>query len=275
MVHDPQQEDNSVISTPVGTRRRFFEWVTKIAMGVIGVGLAVPLIGYVVGPALKRRESTWNEIGPIDNLRSGEPEELEFVNTVKDGWRTASVKKAVWAIKQPAGPVVVFSPICPHLGCGFRWESSRPVVVLAGTIFLVTIFILLGISIRDLHALPKLDPSVARGKVLFAQNHCLACHGLHGEGGKVGPDLSYVGNRRTDRDWHIRHLRDPASVSPGSIMPKFPLSDREMNDLASYLLSLKAEAAGPAEGTLETDEMEYAAYRPGSEVIGPETGPSP
>ena len=86
------------------------EWVTKIAMGVIGVGLAVPLIGYVVGPALKRRESTWNEIGPIDNLRSGEPEELRIRQYGQDGWRTASMKKVVWAIKQPTGPIVVFSP---------------------------------------------------------------------------------------------------------------------------------------------------------------------
>lgn len=108
--HDAQPDDALVTSTPVGTRRRFFAWVTKIAMGVIGVGLAVPLISYAVAPALKRRESSWNEIGPIDQLPAGEPEQLEFVNSVKDGWRTASVKKVVWAIKQPAGTVVVFSP---------------------------------------------------------------------------------------------------------------------------------------------------------------------
>ena len=108
MLHDARHDDTPVTSTPVGARRRFFGWVTKMAMGVIGVGLAVPLIGYAVGPALKRRESSWNEIGPIDNLRAGEPEELEFVNRVKDGWRTAPVKKVVWAIKQPAGRVVVF-----------------------------------------------------------------------------------------------------------------------------------------------------------------------
>jgi len=77
-----------------------------------------------------------------------------------------------------------------------RRPSSRPVALLAGTAFLAIIFTLLGISIRDLHALPKLDPSVTRGKSLFAKNHCIVCHGLHGEGGKVGPDLSYVGNRR-------------------------------------------------------------------------------
>ena len=124
MLHDARHDDAPVTSTSVGARRRFFGWVTKMAMGVIGVGLAVPLIGYAVGPALKRRESSWNEIGPIDNLRSGEPEELEFVNTVQDGWCIASVKKVVRAIKQPAGAVVVLFPVCPHLGCGFRWDGD-------------------------------------------------------------------------------------------------------------------------------------------------------
>ncbi|WHZ13219.1 MAG: cytochrome b/b6-like protein [Nitrospira sp.] len=137
-----------------------------------------------------------------------------------------------------------------------RQPRSRPVAVLAGAFFLMIMFTLLGISIRDLRAMPKLDPSVARGKALFAQNHCLACHTLHGEGGKVGPDLSYVGDRRPDREWHIRHLRDPASVSPGSIMPKFPLSDREINDLAGYLLTLKGASAPPA---ATTSEMDYVA----------------
>jgi len=41
-------------------------------------------------------------------------------------------------------------------------------------------------------------------------------------------------------------------------MPKFPFPDREMNDLVSYLLSLKGSAAVPAEGRFETDETEYA-----------------
>ena len=62
---------------------------------------------------------------------------------------------------------------------------------------------------------------------------------IHGEGTKVGPDLSFVGDRRPDRDWHLRHFSDPQAVSPGSIMPKFPLSDQDKYNLASYMLSLK------------------------------------
>ncbi|MEO8327558.1 MAG: cytochrome b N-terminal domain-containing protein, partial [Nitrospirota bacterium] len=121
-----------------------------------------------------------------------------------------------------------------------RHPAKRPLVMVAGVGFLVIVFGLLGISLKNLYAIPKSDPSVVQGQKLFAQHHCAACHRIHGEGGKVGPDLSFVGDRRPDRDWHLRHFTDPQSVSPGSIMPKFPLSDKEKNDLASYMLSLKS-----------------------------------
>ena len=90
-----------------------------------------------------------------------------------------------------------------------------------------------------MYAVPREDPSVARGKQLYVQYACATCHRIHGEGGAIGPELSYVGDRRTDRSWHIKHFRNPQSVNPGSIMPKFPLSEKELYDLSSYMLSLK------------------------------------
>src|SRR5574340_1212332 len=77
-----QHDEAPVLSTPIGPRRRFFAWVTTAVMGVIGIGLTIPLIGYVAGPVLKRREALWNEIGPIDRLRAGEPEEVSFITAM-------------------------------------------------------------------------------------------------------------------------------------------------------------------------------------------------
>ncbi|WP_455371726.1 cytochrome b N-terminal domain-containing protein, partial [Petrachloros mirabilis] len=88
-----------------------------------------------------------------------------------------------------------------------RQPSSRPVAVTACLTFLMIVFILLGISLRDLYAIPTIDPSVARGKALYAQHQCMACHRIHGEGATVGPDLSYIADQRPDRQWHLRHLR--------------------------------------------------------------------
>ncbi|SRR5581483_3404171 len=122
-----------------------------------------------------------------------------------------------------------------------RHPSSRPVAIGAGAVFLVVVFSLLGISLKNLYAVPRVDPAVAHGKEIYAKYGCSGCHRIHGEGGAVGPDLSYVGEVRPEREWHLRHFRDPQSVSPGSIMPKFPLTEQELNDLTSYMLSLKRQ----------------------------------
>jgi cytochrome c oxidase cbb3-type subunit 2 len=38
---------------------------------------------------------------------------------------------------------------------------------------------------------------------------------------RTGPDLMRIGNYRTT-DWHENHMMDPASIVPGSLMPKYP-----------------------------------------------------
>ncbi len=120
---EPQSHGNSG-KAPVETRRTFFAWMIGLAAAVVGLGLSIPLAGYVIAPALKRRAASWVDVGSTHQLRTGEPTELEYTGAVKDGWRTVTVKKAVWAIQQPTGVIIVFSPICPHLGCGFRWEAE-------------------------------------------------------------------------------------------------------------------------------------------------------
>lgn len=106
-----------------GSRRTFFKRVTGAAVALIGMGLAVPLIGYLVSPAFKRREQAWVEVGSAVDLRVGEPTQLDYLQAVQDGWLTTKLHKAVWAIKQPDGQVTVFSPLCTHLGCGYRWDD--------------------------------------------------------------------------------------------------------------------------------------------------------
>lgn len=120
-----------------------------------------------------------------------------------------------------------------------RAPASRPAGMIIGVLFLITVFSLLGVSLKNLYGMKRTDPGIAHGQTLFANLGCAGCHRIHGNGGAIGPDLSYEGDARPDREWHIKHFRDPQSVSPGSIMPKFPLTEAELQDLTSYILSLK------------------------------------
>ncbi len=122
-----------------------------------------------------------------------------------------------------------------------RTPTSRPVAMGIGALFLVGVFGLVGLSLHDLQAMKRTDPAVASGKSVFEKFQCAACHRIHGAGGAVGPDLSFVGDQR-DREWLTKHFRDPQSTSPGSIMPKFPLDEQQLNDLTTYMLSLKKGA---------------------------------
>lgn len=70
---------------------------------------------------------------------------------------------------------------------------------------------------------------------------CLACHSLEGQGGAVGPALDGVGSRRT-KDYITSWLNDPTAVKTDSKMPKLPLSQSEIVELAAFLSQLKEES---------------------------------
>ncbi len=58
---------------------------------------------------------------------------------------------------------------------------------------------------------------------------------------RTGPDLARVGNRYSD-DWHVQHLKDPQSVVPDSIMPRYGFlaeTDLDVPDPAGNLQALR------------------------------------
>jgi len=107
-------------------RRTFLTRITASIMGLIGLALAIPLVGYVISPAFRRQAQDWAEAGTIDELSAGQPKELSYVVTVQDGWLKTTAMKSVWAVRQSEGDVTVFAPLCTHLGCGYRWDSEDP-----------------------------------------------------------------------------------------------------------------------------------------------------
>ncbi|MCG3111051.1 MAG: cytochrome b N-terminal domain-containing protein [Candidatus Manganitrophus sp. SB1] len=138
-------------------------------------------------------------------------------------------------------PVLFFAILFAIPFLGRKRERSparRPIAIGAGAFFLVFVFTLLGLAMKETAALKKTDPAVERGRAIYAKLACAGCHRIHGQGAQVGPDLSFVGDAR-DRDWLIAHFKDPQSLVPGSIMPPTRLPEPELEDLTRYMLSLK------------------------------------
>ena len=53
------------------------------------------------------------------------------------------------------------------------------------------------------------DADLSQGRVTFAKT-CGACHQLHGQGGRIGPDLT--GSNRADLEYLLANLLDPSAV---------------------------------------------------------------
>lgn len=90
----------------------------------------------------------------------------------------------------------------------------------------------------------------ARGRDLFFTHGCGGCHAIRGTpaAGKIGPDLTRVGARRTigagllptDAAAMARFVRDGQTIKPGNLMPPYRLfAPEDLDALSAYLASLR------------------------------------
>ncbi|MCR9203450.1 MAG: c-type cytochrome [Halobacteriovoraceae bacterium] len=86
---------------------------------------------------------------------------------------------------------------------------------------------------------------VNKGKELTATVGCMGCHGVQGSeevsekiNAYAGPFLYGTGSK-VDPDWLVSWLKKPDHYQADTIMPSFRLTDKEVNDIAAYLLTLK------------------------------------
>ena len=154
---ESMQDSEAEFYKPEGTRRRFFGWLIAASSAFIGICLALPLTAYVISPALKRRERTWVDLGKVEDIPLDIPTEIEGLMPIKDGWKETKTTKIVWTVKRSTEQVTVFSPICPHLGCGYRWsaEESQFKCPCHGSIFDRQGAVLAGPAPRPLDVLPS------------------------------------------------------------------------------------------------------------------------
>lgn len=75
------------------------------------------------------------------------------------------------------------------------------------------------------------------GAMVYQANQCAACHKLNGVGMETGPPLNGVADHH-NREWIENHFADPQKLSPGSTMPPYKLSSRDLDRLTSYIMQI-------------------------------------
>ncbi len=136
------------------SRRKFMANATLTVGGLIGLGLAIPIVGSLI-PDVGAGGAAWT---PLDEAgwkqlqtATDKAVKIDFNLTTKEAYLpTQNLPESVWGIKVtdpskfqtdradlfgPGGKdtlpyqivtmgFVIFSPICPHLGCRYNYDSD-------------------------------------------------------------------------------------------------------------------------------------------------------
>lgn len=176
--------------------------------------------------------------------------------------------------------------------------------ILVGTVVEFAPIFLVGKSLEPLPSVEPFTPLEVAGRDLYIREGCVGCHSQmvrpfrqelerygpataagetayehpHLWGSKrTGPDLQRLGGKYPHL-WHVRHMDDPRSTSPRSIMPPYPwmlTRDHDLSDLPSRMRALarvgvpydEAEIAGSVDhANAQADEIANAIVAQG----GPE-----
>ncbi|GAB3543913.1 cytochrome-c oxidase, cbb3-type subunit I [Spirosoma fluminis] len=155
-----------------------------------------------------------------------------------------------------------------------RWFERKPMPLLVGSLVVILIGSLVELVPTfmvksNVQTIASVQPYTAlelEGRDLYIREGCVNCHsqmvrpfrseteryGEYSKAGefvydhpflwgskRTGPDLHREGGKYPD-SWHYHHMRDPASMSPGSIMPSYPWLLTQQLDIANTEAKMKA-----------------------------------
>src|SRR5665213_1083083 len=108
------------------TRRAFLFKISVLLNAAVGAVLAVPLVGYVLGPAMKKSSNTgsWIGIGSINDFPVGETRLTDFRSPVASFDDGDTAKVACWVRRIAERQFQVFAINCAHLNCPVRWFAQ-------------------------------------------------------------------------------------------------------------------------------------------------------
>ncbi len=108
------------------SRRAFLFRLSLLLNGAVGAALAVPIVGYLLGPALKKSsdENSWIDLGPLASFPEGETRLVNFRNPVTTPWDGQTGDIPCWVRRISGNSFQVFAINCAHLGCPVRWFAQ-------------------------------------------------------------------------------------------------------------------------------------------------------
>ena len=115
--------ENASLSVHTLERRKLLMGIGVVLNGLVGLAIAAPVIGYIVGPALRKKTyyKSWISLGSLDRYPMGQTRMATFVTPYTSPTDGATDNTACWVRRISQNSFQVFAINCAHLGCPVRW----------------------------------------------------------------------------------------------------------------------------------------------------------
>src|ERR1700731_4676930 len=122
----PVRSEPESVRSAKHSRRAFLYKLSLLVNGAIGAVMAVPIIGYLLGPAIKKGSSynSWITLGPLSDFPEGETRLVNYRNPVTTKWDGQTGDIPCWVRRVSGSTFQVFAINCAHLGCPVRWFAQ-------------------------------------------------------------------------------------------------------------------------------------------------------
>jgi menaquinol-cytochrome c reductase iron-sulfur subunit len=122
----PVRDEPETVRVAKHSRRAFLFKLSLLANGALGAVLAVPILGYLFGPAMRKSSSynSWISLGLVSDFPEGETRLVNYRNPVTTLWDGETGDVPCWVRRVSGNTFQVFAINCAHLGCPVRWFAQ-------------------------------------------------------------------------------------------------------------------------------------------------------
>ena len=108
------------------SRRDFVKVVTATLIGIMGAALGIPIISYLIDPALNVQSSeAWIPLGPLEGFSIGSPKSFSFTRSNVNGWEKTVNSYGGFILRKSGGELLALSNRCTHLSCSVNWDEAK------------------------------------------------------------------------------------------------------------------------------------------------------
>jgi len=123
-------------------------------------------------------------------------------------------------------------------------KQNRTIFLLLTSLFIGYTYFVYTKGTENINSL-EMSESAIKGRQLWQDNNCSACHQIYGLGGYLGPDLTNVYRRYKDG---TKGFFNAGKES----MPKYHFNEEEQDNLLEFLKSVNKSGDSPNDSVIQT-----------------------